>query len=404
MADDIDPRANARRRARGDQELPAPHYPAADRADGGNKAARAGSKRVQREKQREYGQRWRAANQDKMRRYALEWRERNPERAREQNRQSARRSNDRRRKKEVVLAKRRAHYAVNRDRILDRKRQWSEAHPDKAREYHLRWKGRHPERAAESDRRSSQKYWDSNADQQRAATRDRHRERYAEDPDYYRRYYQRTIEQRRAYARETNRLRSRLKKLGLPPRIRHHVPAEQRRANDAAADAFFSRRRTPQQKEALKLERTAAPHTRLARLEARGKADVPPPTMTDVARITAVNKRAWESEAWPGVIPNLVRGFVHEHRARLTEEIRLDSIARQYSGKPAYDPQAELLRRMRAEGFAHVARILIPDADPDATRHLHQIMFPRLTHTSSGPTGASHAPAASSDVNADLQL
>lgn len=401
MVDEIDARALARRRERGE-----PEHPNEGKRPGAGAASEEERIAVQRDrkaKRLEYGRKWRAANKDKARRSALEWRERNPERAREQNRQSAHRSSLRKAKREAALAKQRAHYAANRDHILAQKRRWNEAHPEKDREYRQRWKQRHPERAAESDRRSSQKYWDNNADRQRARSRARHQERYAQDPDYYRRSYQKNIEQRRAYARETNRLRSRLNKLGLPPRIRHHVPAEQKRANDAAADAFFARRRNQQQKDALMLERAAAPHTRLARLEARRDAGLTPPTREEIAHVESINKRALERDVWSGAIPNLVRAFVRQHRDRISEEIRLDSVARQYSGKPAYDPRAELLRRMRIEGFAHVARILVPDGNPEAVRHLHEVMFPRRTPTAAGPTAVpcTSAPSSTSaiDVN-----
>ncbi len=346
-----DERARGWRRARGDDSI--------ERNDE-LPTGRARYSEEQREKARESARKWKAAN---------------PERARAQNREQMRRAAAARKAKAARSVRDRARYHEHREEQLARHRQLREDHPDKVREYRDRYRAKHPERVVEQSRRASERWRDVNADAVRAANRVAAEKRRQQDPDYQRRAYHRDVDAQRARSRTNSRRRSRLKELGLPPRRTHAVYADQKRANQRAADAFFSVRRTAAQKRDLQLE-MRAPYTRLMRAESH-RATVGGDASSLEERLNAARDIDAERALWEHVLPGLVTRFTEKHRDRIREEIRLDSVARHIAGKPAYDTAIELARRIRAEAFLDAVQHLAPDHDPARLRRLHQMMFPR---------------------------
>lgn len=322
-----------------------------------------------------------AAHRDEARAASRAWKQANPDRSRELNRLSMRRAKRRKSARARKNAHSRAWYAEHREQERARARAFRREHPDKVREYQRRYRERHPDRAAEHARRASQRWRDRNADAVRTANNDRARTRREQDPDSYRRWYAANLEQQRERGRAASRLRSRLKKLGLPPRRIHHAYANERRANTAAADKFFTAHRTAQQKRNLQREKAIIMPTRREVLRARGALKKSPPTVTEVARLRgelATQRererteltRTNEHEVWATALPTLMRAYAHEHRTRIGEEVRMDSIARQMAGKEPYDHAAETVRRLRIDGFKRAAEQLVPSGDPATLKRL----------------------------------
>lgn len=293
-----------------------------------------------------------------------QWKRENPERARQLNRDSMRRQALRRKAVEARRAAGRAWYAEHREEERARARQFRRDHPEKVREYQRRFRERHPERAAEQARRGSERWRDRHAETVRAKQRSTAAERRADDPDDFRRWYQSNIERERARGREASRLRSRLKKLGLPPRKIRRVYAEERRANVAAGDSFFSRRRSAAEKRQLGNESfdvMPAPHYALdararyiERMRARPmSADE---LRTSAERVQAQLRVARLRERASELLPGAVRQVEESSAAaRVRNEVRMDAVARRLRGGPALDEAAEVSRRVHAEAVARVA-------------------------------------------------
>jgi hypothetical protein len=182
------------------------------------------------------------------------WKAANPDRVRQHKREHYRRVQARKKMAELRRERGRAWYAEHREQERERARTFRREHPEKVREYQARFRERHPERAAEQARRATEKWRDTNASQVRQTQRAAAEQRRANDPDAFRRWYQANLEKQRERGREASRLRSRLKKLGLPPRRVQRVYAEGRRANDRASDAFFTRRRDAEELQRLRRE------------------------------------------------------------------------------------------------------------------------------------------------------
>lgn len=358
-----DERANGRRRARGEHPIEDSTRPTA--------AARYYAEH--REQKRESARRWRAAN---------------PERARAHNREYMRRTLAARKAQEMRRASGRAWYQEHRDEERARHRRFRTEHPDKVREYQQRYREKHPDRAVESSRRASQRWRDANADQVRETNRLAAQRRRQENPDYQRRKYQDDIEVQRARSRNNARQRARLRALGLPARRIHTVYAAEKRANQTAADAFFAAQRTVPQLRALELEKRGAPYSRLARAVARRTATGIHPSSLE-RELHAARDIDAERALWVRVLPDMVTTFVERHRDRIREEIRMDSIARQFTGKPAYDVAVELAHRIRAEAFQDAVKHLAPDGDRARLERLHQMMFPRRDARRAAPTADS---------------
>jgi hypothetical protein len=248
------------------------------------------------------------------------------------------------------------------------------------REYRRRFRERHPERAAEQARRASREWRDRNAHVVREHQRAAAAARREQDPDAFRRWYEANLERERARGREASRLRSRLKKLGLPPRKIHRVYAEQKRQHAADAKSFFEeKKRTATQLQTIALE---APHRAgdLAALRAareikaaRARAQSPG-VRAEVAQRAA---HARERVRWARALPTLVERYEESNRPRVREEVRMDSIARQRRGKPAYNVDAETAKRLRRAALNAAIARLVPDRNPEAIARARQVI---VTH------------------------
>lgn len=301
------------------------------------------------------------------------WRERNLERSRELNRESARRQRERERKRQEKNARGRERRELNVDAERERERRYREAHPEKAREYQRRYRERHPDRARRSAREYSQRHRDANAEEIRAKQRLAAAERRRRNPDEHREWYEKHLEEQRARGREASRLRRRLKKLGLPPSRIHRSYAEERRARDAEADEYFARRRDVTERAGIAAEARVGAELELPRVVAERRGVVLRQEMMPLNR----DRRQWRSGiiAIPGKAqlrrkrdlqelkrqhlarvekiraerPQIFEHHRARNEARLREEVRLDSIARQHRGLPPYDVQNEVAARVEAE-------------------------------------------------------
>lgn len=353
------------------------------------------------ERKRDTSRRWRQENAEYLtayrRRYREEhvehladlnrkWREEHVERSRELNRESSRRQAARKRQRLERNARARARYPEIRDAAIERGRQFRRAHPEKAREYRRRYKERHPERVAATLRR----YRDAHAEELRERQRLAAAARRTSNPDGYKDWYQRNLEEQRARGRNAARLRSRLKALGLPPGHMHRTYAADRRANDAAADEFFRRRRSADLRAAIateadnpdKLEipgtiearrrqltrvqpaiyiqerirmatRSGEHRRRTQELAAeRRAATVKAHKAADLQRVKQAHEAARQNilDSRPAIYESHRR----RHQARVREEVRMDSIARELRSMPAYDIDSESARRLQAEASAIV--------------------------------------------------
>ena len=189
---------------------------------------------------REQRKRWRENNREKVAHDRREWKQANREKHREHNRATQRRRTRKNRRNEKARQK----YKENPEPHRERGRRFRREHPEKVAEYKQRFREKHPERFAEQARRGAQNWRDRNADAAREKSRVRAAERRQADPEKFRAWYHANLERERARGREASQLRSRLKSLGLPPRSVGKVYAAEKRANAAAADKFFERRRT----------------------------------------------------------------------------------------------------------------------------------------------------------------
>lgn len=320
------------------------------------------------------------------------WKQLNRERTREHNREYMSRVFRNRRRVETRRARGRAWYQEHKEQERERHRRFRAEHPDKIHLYRQRFRERHPERLAEQARRGSMRWRDRNAEQVRATGREEAARRKAADPDIYRRYYWANVDEQRARGREAGRRRRRLAQLGLPPRRIHTVYAADKRANDAAADAFFAARRTAQGKRDLLLERDSAPWARLAKMEARRALRGDSESARARANWEAL-RREGERKVWERVLPDMAREYARRNTSRIKEEIRMDSIARRQIGKPPYELDAELNKRLCAGAFADAVKNLMPHGDEEQRRRLYDAMFPRRarTATTSSPSMTTQA-------------
>lgn len=353
------------------------------------------------ERKREAGRRWRQENAEYLTAYRhryreehrehladfnRKWREEHLERSRELNRESNRRQAVRKRQRLERNARARARYPEIRDAAIERGRQFRREHPEKAREYRRRYKERHPERVAATLRR----YRDAHAEELRERQRLAAAARRTANPDGYKDWYQRNLEAQRARGRNAARLRSRLKALGLPPGHMHRTYAADRRANDAAADEFFQRRRSVDLRATIateadnpdmleipatievrrrQLSRVTSPisarerirmatrsgeYLRRAReLAAQERAAaIKERRDADLQRVKQAHEAARQSilDSRPAIYESHRR----RHLARVREEVRMDSIARELRSLPAYDVDTETVRRLQAEASAIV--------------------------------------------------
>ncbi|MDQ0615312.1 hypothetical protein QF046_002953 [Microbacterium sp. W4I4] len=320
--------------------------------------------------------RYREAHHEELAAAHRAWRERHRERSRELNRESQKRQAQRRRQRLKKNAHQRERREQNPDVARAKSRAFREAHPDKIREYQRRYKERHPERARQSSRESAQRYRDKNAEELRAKQRLAAEERRKKNPDQHKQWYEKHLEEQRARGRDAARLQRRLKKLGLPPIRFHRIYAEERRAHDAAAAEYFARRRDVAERGRIAAEASDADALTIPKMVAARRRVV----LREQSTPNNSTSSKWNASSPEGDIPAIVRRWrrardlqalreTHEalvekiraerpqilehhrerHEARLREEIRLDSIAREVQGLPPYDVDEEVTARIDNE-------------------------------------------------------
>lgn len=286
--------------------------------------------------------RYRDLNAEELLAYHREWMRRwraaNPERALEMERKHSAARRKRKRVADRARARSRERAATPAER--ERLKRFREEHPEKVREYRARWRAKDPERAARIQRESAMRSRDRHADEVRAKQRARAAENRVARSAAHKEYYAANKERLAEYAREAARVRRRLAAAGLPPKSVHKSYANEKRAHLAAADAFFARQREPEeiarlmQREPLRSAELEWSATVGRRLRARERAENA--------------RRTREFFEGPTRLSNGIdlalknRGL----RARLTGEIRMDSRAREISGKPPYDLEVEMRRRV----------------------------------------------------------
>lgn len=316
------------------------------------------------------------------------WKKANPERSRRLNREHMRRAALRKKAAEKRRASGRAWYAAHRDQERERARRFRQQHPEKVREYQARYRANHPERAAEQSRLASQRWRDRNADlireKQRAAAE---RSRRA-DPEAQRRWYHANLEQQRARGREASRLRSRLKRLGLPPRSVHRTYAADKRANTAAGDAFFTRHRTPAEKTAL----TREAHTPHLGLDAHHRITGTPGELQHAASKLQHALRAGRARDLARQrLLQAAQRIERTHGARIRRDVEMDSTARRLRGQPAYDIDQETRRRIAHLAATQTAPTLptknsVPAQPPPRTTPSDPSRSPVRQRIESGPS------------------
>lgn len=176
--------------------------------------------------------------------YYAEYRDRNREEIRRKNREYMR-----------DQAQRERDEKERRQKGIDRAKAWAKEHPEERQQARERYKQKHPEEYKQAQR----DYYHRN----REAIAERRRAREAADPERANEARRRAVDRSREVGRDSTwsptpdqratyrerenaarRQARRRARAGLPERQLHRVHAPERRHNDAAADAFFARKRT----------------------------------------------------------------------------------------------------------------------------------------------------------------
>lgn len=176
--------------------------------------------------------------------YYAEYRERNREEIRRKNRAYMREQAQRERDEKE-----------RRQKGIDRAKAWAKEHPEERQQARERYKQKHPEAYKQAQR----DYYHRN----REAIAERRRSREAADPDKANEARRRAVDRAREAGRnstwspssdqratyrerenEARRMARRRARAGLPERQLHPVHAPERRHNEAAADAFFAKKRS----------------------------------------------------------------------------------------------------------------------------------------------------------------
>lgn len=240
--------------------------------------------RDRKERERQTRRAYRERNADRIREYKRQWRQRNAYhiRAYRAAYDSERREEIRAKNREYMreYAPRMAAERVRRQAKLAAKRRYYESHKDQYVEYQRRWRAR--KRAEDPDgyraaQNARQRAWrEANKDRVNAELRAKRRENpeahRAASRAYYATHAEQLKAQKRAYYqanrdailarnRAWKQREKRRKQAGLPPRRIRTTPAAQLRANDAAANEFFTRART--QDEIAAIRRGPAPSPEL---------------------------------------------------------------------------------------------------------------------------------------------
>lgn len=316
------------------------------------------------EKKRDSARRWREANREYRAQKKREWNEANPDRRRELNRLSMRRQAERARRRKAKNAKARIWRAENREQERSRSAAFRQEHPETVRQYQRTYKERHPERYRANAAEARRRYVDKNAETVREKGRLAAARQRETNPEALRERYNNNLEAERARSREGARRRRRLEKLGLPPRRIQRVYAGDRRANAAAADEFFARVRSVKERGriAADLPYEASNIPASVGQARRAYFNAPDPMPEVSPRILALNRLKVQMDRQAQEVlqerPRLLDTHRHRHEARLREEIRMDSIARQLRGRPPLKAGIELEQRLAAEVDTDIKRRL----------------------------------------------
>lgn len=304
-------------------------------------------------RRREQRRRYREANREKINEGNLRWRHANPEKVkqlRERSRPAIERYNAANREKVLqqkrIAARKRSERIrkeeAARARAVERAREWDATHRDRVRERDRRYREANREKLRERQREHYQNNKDKinarNAQQlrtdpkyQQAQARYRQanqekiqqrRRAYRSDPDVY----QRALE----YNREWRRRERRRIKAGLPRTRRHHTPKPEKAANEAAADAFFTRTREVEERRRIRAEfdQLRDDKARPEKIAQRRRAE----------HALILRERASRIDA-----------YLQRHGTKLREEVRMDSRARELrSADPYPDLEQETRRRAAA--------------------------------------------------------
>lgn len=202
-----------------------------------------------------------------------------------------------------------------------RNKRWITAHRDEFNS-HLRMKYRDN---PETKRAANSRYYAEHGEQ----VRDRRRAYYAANRE------QQVEKQRQWRAREKRR-----REVGLPPRRLHRVPAAERQMNEAVAEAFFSRMRSPEEVKVLRRERKTLDRerARLVRASRRERIAAGIAGDTDPVRPVRMTQRR-ESERQAAA--RLKR------EADAAEATRMDAIAREINDRLRQTPRRTQHNRSR---------------------------------------------------------
>lgn len=287
------------------------------------------------ERQRSYNRRYREAHPDRVAASSLKYREKTRERARERGRERIRRKRAEREKKLQQQERRRAY-----------NRRYAEAHRQQKRQaqrdYLARRFAEDPVGFREHRNMLQREWYSRNKEAIKAKARDAYRsnpvslsarerrnyERHGDEVKRRRREaYQRNPEKVLAYNREWKARERRRRAAGLPPRRIHRVSPTDRDHNSAAADAFFARTLSPEQRQVLRLERITPRDLRERELRDAARARA-----IDYAAITARYQEDRRKKL-AGVIRDLAGA------GPTSEEARMDDIARTINAQLRYRPQ-----------------------------------------------------------------
>lgn len=315
---------------------PADSPPTDANAADGLEAVRPGGPRYEeprRDRRGEVLKRWKERNPERVKQYRDRYRQNHLEQIRRENREREHARRMRLREEQQAQRERRAYarewYAQHREQYLQYQREYRAARkaqdPEKyregVRERNKRWRDNHRDR---ENAKLRAKYWDDpDRKTKRAAhyykthtdeVRARRRERYAANREHEREI-QRRYRERQKFRRET----------GIPAPQLHHTPREERLANAAAADQFFTRPRTRHEREEVRKELGTPPELLAA-------------WMRDCKRARAAHYLAEDAQLHARLRRELAPGPT----ATQVEEARLEAIGREVNERLRHkDPQRQ---------------------------------------------------------------
>jgi hypothetical protein len=271
------------------------------------------------EKIKEYRARFRATHLEEIR---IENRERERARAAQAREGAAKAERRRVRARERYAADPQAHNAYQRERRKSQRAANPEGYRRAKNERNKRWLSGNREefnaklRAKHRDnpqikRAANSRYYAEHGEE----VRQRRRDFYAANRE------QQVEKQRQWRARERRR-----REAGLPPRRLHRVPASERKANSVAAEAFFSRVRSPDEVKTIRLERKTHDRERARLIRASKRARIAAGIASDSDPVRPV-RESQRRESERQAAARLKR------EANAAEAARMDAIARQINDR-----------------------------------------------------------------------